>query len=87
MLGDQEVDAETADQLTERRNEGGGAGDDRDPATFYPNADAYPAGGGTLPPTGELGEPAPTDALHPDEEHRDGDDQIETPDEARPRHP
>jgi hypothetical protein len=76
MFGKGEEDAENVDELKERRGELAGSrdapGDEvpelppgEDDASFYPDINAYPARGEMLPPTGEMGDPAPTDALQP----------------------
>ena len=76
MFGDGEQDAENVDELKERRGEIAGSrdapGDEvpeppprEDDASFYPDTGAYPARGEMLPPTGEMGDPSPTDALQP----------------------
>jgi hypothetical protein len=77
MFGKDEADAENVDELKERRGEIAGSrdapGDEvpevpprEDDASFYPDTNAYPARGEMLPPTGEMGDPAPTDALEPE---------------------
>jgi hypothetical protein len=74
MFGKGQEDAENVDELKERRGEIAGSrdapGDEvpelpprEDDASFYPDTDAYPARGEMLPPTGEMGDPSPTDAL------------------------
>jgi hypothetical protein len=79
MFGKDEADAENVDELKERRGEIAGSrdapGDEvpevpprEDDASFYPDTNAYPARGEMLPPTGEMGDPAPTDALAPEPE-------------------
>jgi hypothetical protein len=83
MSGAGEADADTVDELKERRGEVAGSGDvprgeipegerrpgdESDDASFYPDTGAYPAGGEMLPPTGEMGDPSPTDALQPEPE-------------------
>ena len=76
MFGEGEADAENVDELKERRGELAGSrdapGDEApqdqprdDESSFYPDTDAYPARGEMLPPTGEMGDAAPTDALQP----------------------
>lgn len=94
MSGEGEADAETVDELKERRGEVAGTGDvppgeiagsgngppgdETDEASFYPDTGAYPAGG-ELPPTGELRDPSPSDALQPEPEGmpEDGEDEPE----------
>jgi hypothetical protein len=85
MDGDRLAGAESADQLKEQRGEAEGVAnptrpDRADDASFYPDAEMYPTGR-ALPPTGDLDAPAPTDALHPDEERTDDD----RPGDAEPR--
>ena len=91
MLGKGEQDAENVDELKERRGEIAGSrdapGDEvpelpprEDDASFYPDTDAYPARGEMLPPTGEMGDPSPTDALQPSAE-----DEPETPEDESDR--
>ena len=76
MFGKGEEDAENVDELKERRGEIAGSrdapGDEvpelpprEDDASFYPDTNTYPARGEMLPPTGEMGDPSPTDALQP----------------------
>lgn len=80
MSGEGEADAENVDELKERRGEIAGSGDvphgempegarrpgdESDDASFYPDTGAYPARGEMLPPTGEMGDASPTDALQP----------------------
>jgi hypothetical protein len=81
MSGEGEAEAKTVDELKERRGEVAGSGDvppgdipegarrpgdESDDASFYPGTGAYPARGELLPPTGEMGDPSPTDALQPE---------------------
>jgi hypothetical protein len=79
MFGEGEAEAENVDELKERRGEIAGSrdapGDEvpevqprEDDASFYPDSGAYPARGELLPPTGEMGDPSPTDALQPEPE-------------------
>jgi hypothetical protein len=80
MSGEAEADAQNVDELKERRGEIAGSGDvprgdvresekrpgdESDDASFYPDTGAYPARGEMLPPTGEMGDVSPTDALQP----------------------
>lgn len=90
MDGDRIADAENVDEVKERRGEIEGVaspnepGEEMDPASFYPNTDAFPTSTGGLPPTGELHEAPPTDAIHPDEEHDDHDAVEDPRDPKRP---
>ena len=87
MDGDRLAGAESADQIKEQRGEIEGVASDARPdraddPSFYPDAEMYPTGR-ALPPTGDLNAPAPTDALHPEEE-RVAD---EWPGDPEPREP